>query len=999
METARRAVEKGQIDKAIREYQKVVTEDPKDVRVWLKIGDLYAKKGAKPEATETYTRVAKFYSDQGFYLKAVAVYKQILKLDPRLVEINLKLAELYRQLGLISDALQHFEMVAAFFHREGKNREALATVRQLVELDSENVATRIKLAELYSKEGMVEDAVSEFAHACDFLRAHNRIDDFIKVAERLLWHKSDNIELNKELATLYLRRGDPRRALQKLQICFKADGRDVDTLALLAQAFQALEQRGKTVSVLKELARILTETNQRAQAADVHRKILEFVPDDQDSRDFLGFDAPEPSEEFEVDSQMLVEEPAEIAVQQFTPRPKMGNPTGSFPLVRPSDVPGVNMPGNDHYDDADFSGIEVATAPESDPMAEEGATDSGLDFQLVDEVSSSYQSSVRGEANSEAINKILTETDVYVKYGLQQKAVEHLQRIFELDPDNIEARERLKDILVSQGQNHEAVSQLCHLATLVAPHDPERAENYLRDAQQLDPGNPDVADVAGRFRIDVSNEAEVEIVDDALEFNARDGISYDNQQPDSVGYAAGSPPGGDFYPDHPDFAELGGPTEFQSAPNYDLDYPSYTGPAAAAPETLSGEPLAPYSGDGYGGRLEGSPPPSAFPARAKSAPGPFGTEGEPAYDFELDLGDDEPSIGFDEPLTTAEDVTGATADSSGSDIYTLSDDDIILEDDGETPEPLDGVTMEVSLDQVEAQIALDEPSSQNLDFEQMPITNAQPGPLEDIDSTDLRSAEAARAAMFGEEVDPGALLDVPRIDPPALARPDEVTMDAPIEQPTSEGASLEDDLDEVDFFVAQALYPAARDILENLLLRYPNHPLVTSKLEEVLALETSQDRPATAEPMPPPEPTVQAKPSVMLEQPVDDEDADTHFDLGLAYKEMGLYDEAIKAFNKVISVAGRAVQCHLMLGLCHREQQNLSEAISQFKAGLYVDSISTAEKYGLYYEIGTCYEQLDDPQEALYYYEMIVKKQPEYRDVAERVERLRAQRATAGRRA
>jgi tetratricopeptide (TPR) repeat protein len=133
----------------------------------------------------------------------------------------------------------------------------------------------------------------------------------------------------------------------------------------------------------------------------------------------------------------------------------------------------------------------------------------------------------------------------------------------------------------------------------------------------------------------------------------------------------------------------------------------------------------------------------------------------------------------------------------------------------------------------------------------------------------------------------------------------------------------------------------------------------------------------------------------MLEKPVDDEDADTHFDLGLAYKEMGLYEEAIKAFNKVISVAGRAVQCYLMLGLCHREQQNLSEAISQFKAGLYVDSISTAEKYGLYYEIGTCYEQLDDPQEALYYYEMIVKKQPEYRDVAERVDRLRAQRASA----
>ena len=268
MDAARKARDKGQVDKAIKEYLKIVKEDPKDVRVWLKIGDLYAKKGAKAEATETYLKVAKFYSEQGFYLKAVAVYKQILKLDPRLVEVNLKLAELYRQLGLMSDAMQHFEMVAAFFHREGKTKEALATIRQLVDLDPENVATRIKLAELYSKEGMVDAAVTEFGHACDYLRKHNRQDDFIKVAERLLWHKPENLELNRELATLYLQRGDSRRALQKLQTCFKANPRDVDTLGLLAQAFQALDQKGKTVSVLKEMARVLVETGKRREAED-----------------------------------------------------------------------------------------------------------------------------------------------------------------------------------------------------------------------------------------------------------------------------------------------------------------------------------------------------------------------------------------------------------------------------------------------------------------------------------------------------------------------------------------------------------------------------------------------------------------------------------------------------------------------------------------------------------------------------------------------------------
>ena len=88
----------------------------------------------------------------------------------------------------------------------------------------------------------------------------------MKVAERLLWHTPDNHALNRELAGLYLRRNDPRRALQKLQACFKADPRDVETLGLLAQAFQALDQKPKTVSVLKELARIHVENGDSARA-------------------------------------------------------------------------------------------------------------------------------------------------------------------------------------------------------------------------------------------------------------------------------------------------------------------------------------------------------------------------------------------------------------------------------------------------------------------------------------------------------------------------------------------------------------------------------------------------------------------------------------------------------------------------------------------------------------------------------------------------------------
>ena len=137
--SAQKLVEKGSFEKAIKEYLRVVQEDNADVRIWLKIGDLYFKVGKKVEATETYQRVAQFYSDQGFYLKSVAVYKQILKIDPRLVDVNQRLAELYKQLGLLSDAISQYEQVASFFHKEGKVREALAAMKQIVDLDPETV--------------------------------------------------------------------------------------------------------------------------------------------------------------------------------------------------------------------------------------------------------------------------------------------------------------------------------------------------------------------------------------------------------------------------------------------------------------------------------------------------------------------------------------------------------------------------------------------------------------------------------------------------------------------------------------------------------------------------------------------------------------------------------------------------------------------------------------------------------------------------------------------
>lgn len=887
---AQKYVQKGQYDRAIREYAKIVEEDPREVRIWLKIGDLYAKQGAKAEAIDTYLKVAEYYSEQGFYLKAVAVYKQILKLNAGLVDVNLRLAELYKQLGLLNDAMKQYELVSNHYNQAGRVRDALAALRQIVDLDPENVASRIKLAELYSRERMRAEAVEEFSKAADFLRASNRIDDFIKVAERLVFHQPDNVAVTKELANLYLRRRDPRRALQKLQLAFKADDKDVDTLQMLAQAFEDLGQLAKTASVLKELARIHGENGQRDKRAEVLQRVLALAPNDAEARQALGLDAP-PAQPKRPPPRPPEPPPARHAPPVAEPATPPPPPPDAIAAAGAHSAPSANQA----YADAPY--YEPSGHGRSrDPSGYERSEYGHADYERSDYRAAGYEAPSHGHVDdydgylapppldqrapeppfddpdpafadqhdSGDVNRVITEADVYIKYGLHDKAIEHLREVFRHEPDNIDVRLKLRELYAQLGRYQEASLELYTVASQLVDHDRRAAANYLNEALELDPRNAAARQLLGRLETGV----------------------------EAFGQRQSRPASSDTVE-----------RSASSARAIDLD----------ADDIVEEIPIS-------------------------------GTELDGAH-----------SAGLSSEVVDRVHRSFHEGDS----LRDMPPDSDLIEVQGETTDTL---------------------GAPRFSSEVIPLPAEPSGSISD-----------AQRKLQQEE----------------------------------ESTSLEDDLEEADFFIQQNLIAEARTVLQELTARYPNHPLVEAKLADLAAMEQDQVQPTPrpgsdssraiaeelaaelgeelADVLPPlaPQPTIDYSVEDVFEEfkrgvddQVSEEDSDTHYDLGIAYREMGLLDDAITEFKVAMRSAEKEVLCHMMIGLCYGEKRMLSEAISQFKTGLYVEGISERETIALYFELGQAYEKLEDLREALYYYEKVAKKDPRFRDVSAHIERLR--RATRG---
>ena len=185
LSNAEKYVQQGKIQNAIAEYEKVLKNDAKDLTVTNTVGDLYSRLGETDKATACFKTVGDAYASQGFTVKAIAMYKKICKLQPSL-ESLLKLAELYSQQGLFNDARAQYLQVAEEFLKVNELDNAVRIFQKVLEMDPENSGMRVRLAEVYVRLGKKTDAWQIFSAAAESLRSKGSLGEAEAILQRML---------------------------------------------------------------------------------------------------------------------------------------------------------------------------------------------------------------------------------------------------------------------------------------------------------------------------------------------------------------------------------------------------------------------------------------------------------------------------------------------------------------------------------------------------------------------------------------------------------------------------------------------------------------------------------------------------------------------------------------------------------------------------------------------------------------------------------------------
>jgi tetratricopeptide (TPR) repeat protein len=962
---AEKLVAKGRIDQAIKEYERLLDDNPNDVNTLNRIGDLWVRVERNDEAVKVYRKIADHYARDGFFLKAIAIFKKINKLDPSKLDIYAKLAELYAKQGLAMEAKSQYMVLADYYLKHTDIPSAIGIYHKIAELDPNAVNVHVKLADLYSQNQQSADALREYERVGRTLLKRSMPTEAMQVFRKALKIESGSVELAESLATTFSEAKDHDNAIQILQAALESNRENPRLIRLLAETEIT---KGDTSA-----ARTTLEGGLRSNPSDVGlRELLSDVYLQEGSIDRaleliqpLITVAGAPAQgRVAVDllNRILKNAPSNIVALEklATAYQRLGEEADAAETS--SRLASVHIARTD-YESAESILRDLLTREPARPELREklalvlhrtGRSLGDLNLPESEDRSAAVNEDDFGTIVVEPVDgpAAVSDSPAAQQQGASSEEIEFEFAVADLPSD-------------STATSDADVEPMPPASTVEVDSDREREEADLAFANE----RITEADVFVKYGlIDKGLEhlrAALERIPDFLPAYEKLLSIFINE-----GDAASAASTGDAY-----MALLRQRGDFQKAEEIERQLA-----AGGYIDVASAEQVIPLPPETDGEE----PPPDVsaleleMPAAIPSEPAPAefdeveALDIEEEFDLDIDQFEDlptpEPSLGEPESALQAESLEPPALEAPPlAPPAPLFEDaelfDVAEPDSSGVAATAPNVEDVGELDFYIEQELFDEATSKlRALMDQFPNDRVLHAREQRLGNSRTRSSAAvspppAAALPMGQEDTSRAVVAPP--GKPSLPGPPPA-----IPPVASIPAAVEEDL-----FSAEDSFFDLAAALESELAEDADEAAAAADEEQSLEQIFREFKKG-------------------VEQQLDSEDYDTHYNLGIAYKEMGLIDEAIGEFQLASKDPQRAIDGCSMLGLCFLEKGMPQLAIKWYSKGLENPEITDEEHLGLLYDLGNAYLEVGDTDNAHKAFVEVYGINSKYRDVVSRIKQL-----------